>query len=109
MNRSIVRRAAGAYLVTLVLVFGAHGQCDPQETFKLLASGGGAGDEFGNSVAISGTVAIVGARWDDDNGSYSGSAYAFELSSAVGSVLASASATKRSRSANASFFASVIR
>jgi len=33
--------------------------------------------EFGNSVAIEGDVAVVGAHFDDDSGSYSGSAYVF--------------------------------
>ena len=37
-----------------------------------------ADDEFGRSVAISGTTAIVGAYQDDDNGSESGSAYLFD-------------------------------
>ena len=38
------------------------------------------GDEFGISVAIYGDYAIVGARWDDDNGDNSGSAYIFKRS-----------------------------
>ena len=46
---------------------------------KLLADDGVVGDEFGFSVAISGTTAIVGANRDDDNGSQSGSAYLFEV------------------------------
>ncbi|MCK4872872.1 MAG: FG-GAP repeat protein [Phycisphaerales bacterium] len=49
-----------------------------QQIGKLLASDGAAFDEFGCSVAISGTIAIVGARWDDDNGGGSGSAYLFD-------------------------------
>ncbi len=49
-----------------------------QET-KLLASDGDAGDEFGISVAISGNTAIVGAPYDEDNGSSSGSAYLFDI------------------------------
>ncbi len=44
---------------------------------KLLADDGAAGDFFGLSVAICGTTAIVGAGGDDDNGSFSGSAYLF--------------------------------
>ncbi|MDG2423998.1 MAG: hypothetical protein P8M22_08470 [Phycisphaerales bacterium] len=48
------------------------------ETAKLLASDGAGGDWFGISVAISGTTALVGAFWDDDNGEKSGSAYIFE-------------------------------
>ena len=45
---------------------------------KLLANDGAVFDQFGWSVAISGATAIVGARWDDDNGSSSGSAYLFD-------------------------------
>ncbi len=45
---------------------------------KLLADDGAAGDVLGTSVAISGATAVVGARWDDDNGLVSGSAYLFD-------------------------------
>ncbi len=44
---------------------------------KLTASDAAQYDEFGSSVAISGDVAVVGAYWDDDAGSASGSAYVF--------------------------------
>jgi hypothetical protein len=44
---------------------------------KLLASDGAAYDLFGQSVSVSGDVAVVGARLDDDNGDFSGSAYVF--------------------------------
>ncbi|MHC4272933.1 MAG: FG-GAP repeat protein, partial [Planctomycetota bacterium] len=44
---------------------------------KLTASDGAAGDEFGFAVAVSGDVVVVGARGDDDNGDYSGSAYVY--------------------------------
>ena len=45
--------------------------------FKLVASDGATGDDFGRSVAISGDIAIVGAPGDDDRGGASGSAYIF--------------------------------
>ncbi len=45
---------------------------------KLLPDDGAADDEFGRSVAISGTSAIVGAYLDDDDGTDSGSAYLFD-------------------------------
>jgi hypothetical protein len=48
------------------------------EQVKRIASDGAADDDFGNSVSISGYVAIVGAHLDDDNGTDSGSAYIFE-------------------------------
>jgi hypothetical protein len=44
---------------------------------KLLASDGAIGDEFGCSVSLSGDTALIGAIFDDDNGSDSGSAYVF--------------------------------
>ena len=44
---------------------------------KLLASDGAADDIFGYSISISGDYAVVGAQWDDDNGSFSGSAYVY--------------------------------
>ncbi len=45
---------------------------------KLLADDGAAADSFGFTVALSGATAIVGAQYDDDNGSNSGSAYLFD-------------------------------
>ena len=47
------------------------------EQQKLLASDGAAVDYFGESVSISGDYAIVGAKYDDDKGTNSGSAYMF--------------------------------
>ena len=41
----------------------------------MTASDGAADDNFGYSVDIDGNYAIVGAYYDDDNGSNSGSAY----------------------------------
>jgi hypothetical protein len=44
---------------------------------KLLAGDGAPFDQFGVSVAISGDTIAVGAQYDDDKGSASGSAYIF--------------------------------
>ncbi len=44
---------------------------------KLVADDAAAYDQFGNSVSISGDYVVVGASWDDDGGSNSGSAYTF--------------------------------
>ena len=57
-------------------VFKRSGTSWSQEA-KLLANDGAAGDQFGNSVAISGDYALIGAYYDDDKGSSSGSAYVF--------------------------------
>ncbi|MBW2524025.1 MAG: FG-GAP repeat protein [Deltaproteobacteria bacterium] len=54
----------------------AHG--DWLERQKLTASDAAAGDWFGVSVDLSGGNAIIGADFNDDNGSNSGSAYIFE-------------------------------
>ena len=45
---------------------------------KITASDGAADDFFSNSVSISGDTVVVGAPNDDDNGTYSGSAYIFD-------------------------------
>ncbi len=48
------------------------------EESKLVPADGAAADFFGEAVSVDGDRAIVGARWDDDHGSNSGSAYVFE-------------------------------
>ena len=47
------------------------------EVAKLTAADAAAEDLFGFSVAIDGNTVVVGARYDDDAGSMSGSAYVF--------------------------------
>jgi len=49
------------------------------EDYKLLALDGATGDEFGYSVATSGDTVVVGALYDDDNGTNSGSAYIYRF------------------------------
>jgi hypothetical protein len=44
---------------------------------KLLAQDGVAGDSFGESVAVFGDTALIGACGDEDKGDHSGSAYVF--------------------------------
>ncbi len=44
---------------------------------KLHAPDGAANDQFGYRVALSGGLALIGARYDDDHGNSSGSAYLF--------------------------------
>jgi hypothetical protein len=67
---------AGSFSGSAYLVEVATGS----QIAKLTASDAAAGDEFGCSVAISGTTAIVGAYGDDDAGSLSGSAYLYDFS-----------------------------
>lgn len=47
------------------------------EIQKLLANDGVANDDFGWSVAVDGSTAIIGAHSDDDDGANSGAAYIF--------------------------------
>jgi len=51
------------------------------EEAKITASDAAAFDQFGNSISISGDTVIVGAAFDDDVPSSSGSAYVFERDS----------------------------
>ena len=44
---------------------------------KLIASDGATRDSFGSSVSLDGNTALIGAKWDDDKGAQSGSAYIF--------------------------------
>ncbi|MCP4594668.1 MAG: hypothetical protein GY842_28380, partial [bacterium] len=55
---------------------GVPDECEVQRA-KLLADDGDVEDWFGFATSISGEVAVVGARYDDDHGSCSGSAYVF--------------------------------
>ena len=46
---------------------------------KLLASDASGGQQFGAAVSISGTRALVGAKYGNDNDGYSGSVYMYEF------------------------------
>ena len=70
--------------LALALPDTTRGQCQANELAKLTACDAAAGDEFGISVSISGDVAVIGARWDDDGGPVSGSAYVYRLNRATG-------------------------
>ncbi len=50
-----------------------------QEDSKLLATEGSAGDEFGRAVSLSGSTALLGARYHDALGPDAGAAYVVEL------------------------------
>ena len=46
---------------------------------KITVSDGASSDAFGSSVSIYEDTIVVGANWDDDKGSDSGSAYIFKI------------------------------
>ena len=52
---------------------------DGTQLAKITASDGAASDNFGSVVAIGNGRIVVGAYYDDDNGTNSGSAYIFDL------------------------------
>ncbi|PCI07765.1 hypothetical protein COB72_09605 [bacterium] len=56
----------------------AHAQCDPIQNAKLFPFDGQSGDRSGDSVSISGDIAVVGAWRDDENGENSGAAYVWK-------------------------------
>ena len=60
-----------------VFVKPATGWTTATETAKLTAPDGAAGDYFGLLVAVDADTVVVGAPWDDDNGSGSGLAYVY--------------------------------
>ncbi len=76
MRHFIALLSAGSFVA-----LGASGAAQADigdQLFKLLAEDGAGSDDFGDAVAISGRLAIVGARGDTDFGECSGSAYIFD-------------------------------
>ncbi len=61
-------------------VFDISDPARPTQVSKLMSSDGETGDVFGESIAISGGVVVIGAMRDDENGWDSGSAYVFDIS-----------------------------
>jgi len=57
-------------------IFRREGTTWTQEA-KLTSSDGAASDYFGHSVSLSGDYALIGAYYDDDNGTDAGSAYVY--------------------------------
>jgi len=72
------RILVSAVLSVLLLIAALAANVNAAEV-KITASDGVAGDLFGSIVAISGDYAVVGASLDDDAGSWSGSAYIYDI------------------------------
>ena len=68
------------YMIVVILCSLGLARADTAwpEKQKLLPSDGAADERFGSSVSISGDYAILGAPFDNDKGSKSGSAYIFK-------------------------------
>ena len=67
-----------AIVMCLAIVTTAPADTTWVQQVKLLASDGVAGDDLGRSVVNQGDYALVGAPFDDDNGTDSGSVYIFK-------------------------------
>ena len=70
-----MNRLGFVLLVSLVLY---PQKTQAQNEFKIVASDGAIWDDFGFSVAIHGSYAVVGSLLDDDKGTDSGSAYVYK-------------------------------
>ena len=81
--------------LALAMVPGAQAAPITDTEQKLTASDGAANDFFGYSVGVSGNTAIVGAYADDDNGSFSGSAYLFDATTGAQTAKLTASDGER--------------
>jgi hypothetical protein len=81
-------------------VFTRSGALWRQET-KVTAGGGSAGDKFGFSVALSGSLALSGAPGDSHAGPGSGAAFAFKPTPEVFEIDSEIRASVRSRNAGA--------
>ena len=73
-------REAGASHSGSVYVFEKNDAGTWAQTTVLADADGAVGDSFGFTVSVSGPIIVVGAGWDDDAGTNSGSAYVFEKS-----------------------------
>jgi hypothetical protein len=80
---AIVRRAI--LIVCLLGLFAVAARTSRADTelFKVTASDGAMGDNFGTTVDVSGFQAIISSPQDDENGSVSGSAYIFNATNGV--------------------------
>jgi len=72
LNTRTIRGACASVILALAAT-GAQGQ----QIAKLIAADAAVGDFFGWRVSLSGDTAVVGAQFDDDAGSNSGSAHVF--------------------------------
>ena len=79
MGRSIrsLRFAAAIGIAALCCIEAASAQTACPEA-KVTAFDGGVFQNHGRAVAISGDTALVGAHWDNDQGTQSGSAYVYQ-------------------------------
>lgn len=63
-----------------ILVIGSISSAQTaQSVFKILPNDGASGDWFGEIIALDGSIAVISAFFDDDNGTDSGSVYVFDV------------------------------
>ncbi len=71
LKQTLIKTLVICAMVIMAISQTAYAQ---NSEFKITPDDGTAGDNFGISASISGDYAIVGARFDDDNGDESGNA-----------------------------------
>ena len=81
--RRLLGAATACFSLALLLAVGTAARAQIYVETKLTASDAARSDWFGSAVAISGNTAIVGARFADDAGGNSGSAYLFDATTGI--------------------------
>ena len=76
-RRGLVAAVAGLVLMSVMAAAGATTSTEYTEHAKLTASDGVPHHGFGEAIAVSGDVAVVGARIDNELGASAGAAYVF--------------------------------
>ena len=104
MRRLLV--VAAVVLAGIVTTAGT-GLAQIREVAKLTASDGEAFDQFGHAVSVSGNLAVIGARHDDDGGSDSGAAYVYRYDPPSGDWIEQAKLTASDAAADDYFGISV--
>jgi hypothetical protein len=75
MNRRIKIQHGALALATAVAILLVQSVRAEWSELKLMASDAAANDDYGRAVSVSGHIALIASPYDDDAGSFSGSAY----------------------------------
>jgi len=78
ISSDVIVVGADYFSSAYVYIRPVSGWADMTQTAKLKPSVGVKGEQFGNSICISGDMIVVGANRDDINGYFSGSVYVFK-------------------------------
>lgn len=79
MNRQVKVRRHVLLVAAIAASLVARAARGDWGELKLLADDAAVSDDFGRAVAASGHIGLIAAPYDDDDGSFSGSAYLFDV------------------------------